>query len=380
MDMVFNHCGSGHWWMNDLPSPDWLNQWPEFTRTNYRAGTMTDPYLSAYDSTKFVTGWFDVTMPDLNQHHPFLAKYLIQNSIWWIEYAGLDGIRQDTYPYAFKDMMAEWDKAVLYEYPNFNIVGECWATDAPGIAYWQKDAPNRDGYNSYLPTVFDFAMFDALRLAFMESDGWNTGIFRLYHLLSQDFVYPDPSKILVFADNHDVNRYLATQGQEVRHFKMALSFVMTTRGIPEIFYGTEALLTTTGEKNDGRLRIDFPGGWAGDTVNSFTGTNVSAAQADMSSFLKKILNWRKGKEVIHTGKLKHYIPQDGLYVYCRYNEKETVMVAINNSDKDRNLDKTRLSEFLSKSASATDIITGRKFDTRSDITVPSKTAMVLELE
>jgi neopullulanase len=379
MDMVFNHCGSGHWWMDDLPSTNWLNQWPEFTRTNYRAGTMTDPYLSDYDSGKFVRGWFDVTMPDLNQHHPFLAKYLIQNSIWWIEYAGLDGIRQDTYPYAFKDMMAEWDKAVTAEYPNFNIVGECWATVPEGIAYWQKDSPNRDGFNSYLPSVFDFAMYDALRLGFMENNGWNTGVGRLYDLLSRDFVYPDPSHIVVFADNHDVNRFLANAGQDPSKFKMALAFVLTTRGIPEIFYGTEALLTTTGEKNDGRLRIDFPGGWPGDTVNSFTGTNVTAAQADMSSYLKKILNWRKNAEAIHTGKLKHYIPQDGVYVYFRYNDKQTVMVAINNSEQERNLNTAVFSEFLSKFASATDIISGKIIDTRSDISIPPMSGMILEL-
>lgn len=379
MDMVFNHCGSGHWWMSDLPSPDWLNQWPEFTRTNYRAGSMTDPYVSAYDSVKFLKGWFDVTMPDLNQHNPFLAKYLIQNSIWWIEYAGVDGFRQDTYPYAFKDVMAEWDKAVLKEYPYFNIVGECWATVPEGIAYWQKDSPNKDGYNSYLPSVFDFAMYDALRLGFMENNGWNTGIGRLYDLLSRDFVYPDPSHIVVFADNHDVNRFLANAGQDPAKFKMALAFVLTTRGIPEIFYGTEALLTTTGEKNDGRLRIDFPGGWPGDTVNTFTGTNVSAAQADMVSYLKKILNWRKSAKVVHTGNMKHFIPEDGVYVYFRYNEKKTVMVAINNSDEERKLEKEKYAEFLSKYNSATDVVSGKKYDSRFEIYVPSKTAMIIEL-
>jgi neopullulanase len=378
MDMVFNHCGSGHWWMNDLPSPDWLNQWPEFTRTNYRAGTMTDPYVSAYDSVKFTSGWFDVTMPDLNQHNPFLAKYLIQNSIWWIEYAGLDGIRQDTYPYAFKDMMAQWDKAVLAEYPNFNIVGECWATVPEGIAYWQKDSKNRDGYNSYLPTVFDFAMYDALRLGFMENNGWNTGIGRLYDLLSRDFVYPDPSRILIFADNHDVNRFLASVGQDVRKFQMALAFVLTSRGIPEIFYGTEALLTTTGEKNDGRLRIDSPGGWLGDTASMFTGAGLSKEQQDMAHYLHTILNWRKNSEVIHTGKLKHFIPADGVYVYFRYDQKNTVMVAINNSDEEKKLDREKYIEFLGNFSSGIDVVSGKRYDDLSAINVPSKTAVIIE--
>jgi len=379
MDMVFNHCGSGNWWMNDLPSADWLNQWPEFTRTNYRAGSMTDPYVSAGDSIKFIKGWFDVTMPDLNQHNPFLAKYLIQNSIWWIEYAGLDGIRQDTYPYAFKDMMAEWDKAVLAEYPEFNIVGECWATVPEGISYWQKDSPNKDGFNSYLPSVFDFAMYDALRLGFMENNGWNTGVGRLYDLLSRDFVYPDPSHIVVFADNHDVNRFLASVGQDVRKFKMALAFVLTTRGIPEIFYGTEALLTTTGEKNDGRLRIDSPGGWPGDTVSMFTGTGLSQEQQDMSAYLKTVLNWRKSATVIHTGKMKHYIPKDGLYVFFRYNDQKAVMVVLNNNDEEKKLERERYSEFLAKYSTGIDVITGKKFDTRSDLMIPSMTAVILEL-
>ena len=260
MDMIFNHCGSEHWWMSDLPSADWLNTFTEFTRTSYRSATMTDPYVSAFDSILFLKGWFDKTMPDLNQHNPFLAKYLIQNSIWWIEFAGLDGIRQDTYPYAFKDFMAEWDKAILKEYPDFNIVGECWLTNPASIAYWQKDALNHDKYNSFLPSVFDFAMYDALRLGFMEKDGWNTGIFRLYEILSQDFVYPDPSNIVVFADNHDVDRYLGSQKQDIRKLKMAMVFILTSRGTPEIYYGTEILSTTGEDKGHGQLRKIFPVG------------------------------------------------------------------------------------------------------------------------
>lgn len=379
MDMVFNHCGSGHWWIKDLPFNDWLNQHPEFTRTNYRAGTVTDPYLSGFDSIKFQAGWFDNTMPDLNQHNPFLAKYLIQNSIWWIEAAGLDGIRQDTYPYAYKDFMAEWDKAVLKEYPNFNIVGECWSTVPHGIAYWQKDSPNRDGYNSYLPSVIDFAMYDALRLGFMEPDGWNTGILRLYEVLSQDFVYPDPQKIMVLADNHDVDRYLASQGQDIRKLKMALAFVLTTRGIPQLFYGTEALLTTGENKSDGRKRLDFPGGWSGDTVNVFTGTRMTSEQKDISQYMKQLLNWRKGQEVIHTGKLTHFVPVDGLYVYFRHNPEKTVMVAINNSDAARPVDRIRYAEFLNKYTGASDVLSGVRYDDLSGITVPAKSALILEL-
>lgn len=381
MDMVINHCGSNHWWMRDLPSEDWINKFPKFTRTNYRVGTVTDPYLSVYDSTIFQTGWFDMTMPDLNQRNPFLARYLIQNSIWWIEAAGLDGIRLDTYPYSFKDFMAEYDKAILLEYPGFNIVGECWFTMPDGIAYWQKDSPNKDGYNSFLPAVIDFAMYDALRLAFVEKNGWNTGVARLYEILSQDFVYPDPDQVLTFADNHDVDRYLVTQGQNIRRLKMAMAFLLTSRGIPQIYYGTEALLTMQDDRNDGMKRADFPGGWAGDTINAFTGKGLSAEQADFGQYLKRLLNWRKDKAVIHDGKLTHYIPTEGIYIYFRHDAENTVMVAMNNNDTEaKTIDRSRYIEFLGNFNSGTDVITGQKLTDLWNIVIPPESALILELE
>jgi glycosidase len=381
MDMVFNHCGLNHWWMTDPPAKDWFNQSPEFTRTSYRAATVSDPYISASDYNQFVKGWFDVTMPDLNQANPFLAKYLIQNSIWWIEYAGLDGIRQDTYPYCDKNFMAEWDKAVLKEYPNFNIVGECWLLSPGGISYWQKDAPNLDGYNSHLPSVFDFAMYDALRLGFMENDGWNTGILRLYDVLSQDYLYHDPSHIVVLADNHDVDRYLNSQKNDIRKLKMAMAFILTSRGIPEIYYGTEILMTTGVKNGDGEKRKDFPGGWPGDSVNSFNASGRTPQQNDMFGYLHTLLNWRKTKEVIHTGKLTQFIPRDGVYVYFRHNEKETVMVALNNNENDpKTLDRKRYSEFLDNFQTGKDIITGQTINNLSNIVIQPKSALILELK
>ena len=382
MDMVFNHCGSNHWWMADPPSKDWFNTWPEFTRTSYRSSTVTDPYRSKYDSIQFVNGWFDKTMPDLNQHNPFLARYLIQNSIWWIESAGLDGIRQDTYPYCFKDFMAEWDKEVINEYPSFNIVGECWNAYPDAIAYWQKDAMNRDHFNTNLPTVFDFAMFDALKLAFTEKDGWSTGITRLYEILSRDNNYASPSRIVVFADSHDVDRFLATQGQDVRKLKMAMAFILTTRGIPLVYEGTEMLQTTEKDKNgDGYKRKDFPGGWLNDSVNGFTGKNISSAQQDMMQYLKKLLNWRKGADVMHTGKLKHFVPKDGVYTYFRFNDHECVMVCMNNNEtEEKKLDSGRYAEFLGNYKSATDIMTGKTYTDLKNLTIPPKTAMIFELK
>jgi glycosidase len=380
MDMIFNHCGSEHWWMKDLPSPDWLNEWPEFTRSNYRAGTATDPYASQSDSIQFVRGWFDKTMPDLNQHNPFLKNYLIQNSIWWIEYAGLDGIRQDTHPYPFKDMMAEWGKRVLEEYPKFNMVGECWMNWPASVAYWQKDARNKDGYNSWLPSVFDFPLYDAINKAFSEPEGWNTGILRLYEILSQDFSYTNPSNIVVFAENHDVNRYLDSQNDDVRKLKMAMAFVLTTRGIPQLYYGTESLMTTGADKGDGMKRKDFPGGWSGDARNTFTAQGRTDKENDMFNYLQKLLLYRKSHDVLQTGKFRHFIPRDGIYTYFRYNSKFAVMVVINNNEEVKTIETGRYNEFLKHHKSGIDIISGNSLNDLSKLTVPGKSVVVVELK
>ncbi|MGE5425157.1 MAG: glycoside hydrolase family 13 protein [Syntrophothermus sp.] len=379
MDMVFNHCGSNHWWIKNLPDTNWIHTFPEFTRTSYRVGSQSDPHLSRADHNQYENGWFDVTMPDLNQKNPFLAKYLVQNTIWWMEYSGADGIRVDTYPYCDKNFMNRWDEAVLAEYPSINIVGECWANTPESIAYWQKGSVNRDGYQPKLPSVIDFAMYDALRLGFMEEPNWNTGIFRLYDILSKDFVYPETNNILIFADNLDVGRYLASQNQDIAKLKMAMAFLLTSRGIPQVFYGTEALLTTAGDAGHGKLRMDFPGGWENDSVNAFTGKNLSDNQREMEDFMSRILNWRKTKPVIASGRLTHFVPDDGLYVFFRDNENETVMVAINNNKKEKVIDRKRYDEFLSKFRKAKDIISGYTFDDPGKIAVPPGSAMILEL-
>ncbi len=379
MDQVFNHCGSGHWWMNDLPTPDWINTWPEFTRSTYRAGSVTDPYVSGKDSVLFVCGWFDKTMPDLNQHNPLLKTYLIQNSIWWIEYAGLDGIRQDTHPYPFKDMMAAWGNAVLTEYPGFNIVGECWMNYPSSVAYWQKDALNLDGYNSHLPSVFDFPLYDALGKAFNEPEGWNTGIVRLYEILSQDFSYPRPSNIVTFADNHDVNRYLDTQNGDERKFKMAMAFILTTRGIPQIFYGSEILLTTGADKGHGVLRRDFPGGWPSDTRDAFTNKERTDRENNMFYYMQRLMKYRKANDVIQTGQLRHFIPENGIYVYFRINRNKTVMVLMNNNEEAKTITTGRYNEYLRDFKSGRDVIYDKVFNDLSKIDLPGKSVLVLEL-
>lgn len=379
MDMIFNHCGSNHWWIKDLPCQDWIHQFPEFTRSNFRGGTVSDIHASDYDRNILLKGWFDTSMPDLNQHNGFLANYLIQNSIWWIEYAGLDGIRMDTYPYPFKDVMAEWAKRVLEEYPDFSIVGEAWLSEPAQVAYWQNVPNIKTGYNSNLPYIMDFPMADAFRYAFNEKDGWSTGIVRMYDILSQDYLYSEPSNIVTFADNHDGDRIFTKLEEDLDNYKLAMTFLVTTRGVPQIYYGTEILMTGYENRGHGDIRKDFPGGWPGDKKNAFTENDRNNDENAAFNYLKTLLNWRKNKTVIHNGKLKHFIPVDGVYVYFRYDENETVMVVLNNSERKQTLEKNRYLEMTGKYKQAKDILSGKMFDT-DNILVPAKSALVFELQ
>ena len=319
-------------------------------------------------------------MPDLNQRNPYLKNYLIQNSIWWVEFAGLDGIRQDTYSYPFKDMMSEWGKRMNEEYPGFNIVGECWMDYPATVAYWQKGSKNLDGFNSNLPSVFDFPLRNALTQAFNEKEGWNTGILRLYEIIAQDFSYPDPMNIVTFADNHDVNRFLDTQGDDIRKLKMAMAFIMTTRGTPEIFYGTELLLTTGADQGHGMIRRDVPGGWPGDNRDAFTASGRTVAENDMYNFMHSLLNYRKTSHVLQSGKLLHFIPSDGIYTYFRYDDKNTVMVVMNNADSLQTIKTNRYDEVLKKFRTGREIISGNMFTDLGKLTVPAKSALIIELK
>ncbi|MCX6284379.1 MAG: glycoside hydrolase family 13 protein, partial [Bacteroidetes bacterium] len=379
IDEVFNHCGSEHWWMKDLPSEDWINQWPEFTRSTYRAGSISDPYVAETDSIQFSRGWFDKTMPDLNQRNPYMKNYLIENSIWWMEFAGIDGIRQDTYPYSYKDAMSDWGKRMLEEYPNLNIVGECWMNYPATVAYWQKGSKNLDGFNSNLPSVFDFPLHDALIQAFNEKEGWSTGILRLYEIISQDFSYTNPMNIVTFADNHDVNRYLDTQNDDVRKLKMAMEFIFTSRGIPEIFYGTELLMTTGADKGHGSIRRDVPGGWPGDSRNVFTTPGRNQAENEMFNFMHTLLNFRKSSTALQTGKLLHFIPGEGIYTYFRYNSQSTVMVVMNNNEEQKIHETGRYREVLKKFRSGREVISGKPITDLSKLTIPGKSVLIIEL-
>ena len=378
-DMVFNHLGTNYFWKDDLPSHDWYNQWPEFTRSNYRGGAVNDPHASNYDYTKMVKGWFDGSMADLNQKNPLLANYLIQNSIWWIEYLGLDGIRQDTYPYPDKDFMAEWMRRLLEEYPNYNVVGEVWLSFPPAVAYWLENNSNADGYHSNLTNVFDFPLMYAISKAFIENEGWSTGTAQLYETLSQDYVYSDPMNLVVFADNHDGDRLYSKLNEDINNYKLAVTFLFTTRGIPQIYYGTEIIMTGNEHQGHGFIREDFPGGWANDQGNAFTMEGRTKEQNEAFDFLRKLMIWRQGNKTVQFGKLTHYIPENGVYVYFRHDDKGSVMVMLNNTNEDKEVDLTRFAENIEGFKTGKSVLDKLYFDQLNKITIPAKSPLVIEL-
>ncbi|WP_066628040.1 glycoside hydrolase family 13 protein [Labilibacter marinus] len=380
MDMVFNHCGSNHWWMHDLPMFSWINQWEEFTRSNYRLSTISDPYVAKADKDLSVKGWFDTHMPDLNLENKFLLTYMIQNSIWWIEYAGLQGIRMDTFPYPDQHGMAIWAQRILKEYPNFNIVGESWINEASKLCYWQKDFPNQDGYNSYLPSLMDFPMQQAIRHAFNEEESWSTGLVRLYNTLADDHLYPNPMNMVVFPDNHDEGRILHMLDNNTYKLKMALTYVLTTRGIPQIYYGTELLMNGNGLEGHDKIRLDFPGGWKSDSINGFRKQGRSKEQNQIFNHIKKLLNYRKKSNALRYGKTLHFIPEDGIYIYFRFSNTETVMVVLNNNTTGKStILLNRFKEILGQYRYGTNILTGRKIQSLDKVTAKAKSVLVIEL-
>lgn len=382
MDMVSNHAGIWAWWMNDLPFEDWIHQWPAYTQTNHKAITTKDTHAAAIDRKRMTDGWFDTSMPDMNQQNEYFLTYFIQNSIWWVEYANLDGIRMDTYPYNDRDAMAKWAKAIMDEYPRFNIVGETWLSTPQDIAFWQKDAVNPLKYNSYLPSVMDFTTERAMETCFNEhGKAWeDKGMNRLYNSIANDYVYPNTNNLLIFAENHDTQRFNHLINGTLAKFKMAMSFLMTTRGIPQIYYGSEIGMRGEKDKGDGDIRRDFPGGWAGDSINAFTASGRTREQNEYFSFLSKLLNWRKNKTVIHTGLLTHYVPENDVYVYFRHNDRERIMVIINNNETDQTLKTERFAESIESKTTGIDVMTGKTYDLKNELTLPKETTLILELK
>lgn len=378
MDMIFNHIGSEHWWMNDMPSADWLNYYPEHKITNHLHTVNQDPYVSQADQKLMVDGWFVPSMPDLNQRNPLMATYLIQNSIWWTEYLGLDGIRMDTYPYPDKAMMAQWTNRMLEEYPGFYMVGEEWTTNAAIVSYWQKGKKNQDGYVSNLPGLMDFPLNDAVIRSLKDTASNN--LYPIYESMANDFQYPMPDKLVVFPDNHDMPRIYSQLHEDLPLLKIALAYYATTRGIPQIFYGTEILMASPGQREDGIIRSDFPGGWQGDQVNGFTAAGLTDKQKEAQDYFRKVLNWRKTSEVVHTGRLLHFAPNDGIYVYFRIHEKGSVMVVMNKNKEEKTLATDRFSEVLSGYSNGKEIISGNTLADLANLKVAGMSAMIIELK
>jgi glycosidase len=381
MDVVLNHCGDGHWWMKDFPFKDWINFDGKFVSTTHRRETVQDPHVSKYDAKMQSEGWFVPAMPDLNQNNPFMATYLIQNTIWWIEYAHLGGIRIDTYPYSEKHFAAKWSDAVLAEYPNLNLVGEEWSSNPIITSYWQKGKVNRDGFKSSLPALMDFPLQNALTDAMNENDqDWGKGLNKIYSVLSNDLVYANPDNLVVFGDNHDMSRFYTQVKHDQALFRMGITFLMTTRGIPQIFYGTENLMSNPNSGEHGEIRGDFYGGWPGDMKDAVTQRGFTADEKSTQDFFKKLLNWRKNNPVIHEGKLLHFGPENGVYVYFRYTNSGKVMVVLNKNTQEKVLDVARYAEMIKPGATMKDVLTDKQFTLGNQISIAGKSAMILEVK
>ncbi|WP_434937530.1 glycoside hydrolase family 13 protein [Shewanella sp. HL-SH8] len=396
-DVVVNHMGSGHQWMKPyglgFPTSSWINgqaKWQQdaknITYTSHRRTTVQDPYAVALDTAEFESGWFTDTMPDLDQRDPYLATYLIQNSIWWVEYAGLSGIREDTYSYADKAFLAKWSKAVMDEYPNFNIVGEEWTANPITVSYWQAGKNNKDGYQSYSPSMMDFPLYEKIISSLNEKEDLGTGLINLYEMLANDVVYANPTKLVLFEGNHDTNRLYSLLNEDMALYKMAMAYVLTSNRIPQIFYGTEVAMTSpTKDRNDGAVRADFPGGWNGDNRSVLENTNLTATQVDALNFTRTLLNYRKQSEAITAGKLTHYAPQDGVYVQFRQAEDETLMIIYNKNEQVVELELARFQSSITGNEPSAepiivkDILTSQSYSLEQSLKLTQKGVTILLL-
>ena len=379
MDIVPNHSSTTHWWYNDLPFADWVHKWDSYTQSNWTFSTNMDFNASKADLYQMESGWFDSSMADMNLDNPFLLNYFKQWAVWWIEYSGLDGFRVDTYPYNEKMPMSEWCKAVMEEYPNFNIVGEVWTSSIPQLAYWQGGNYNKDGFDSHLKSIMDFPLHDAIRSAMTESGngGWGQGMTRVYDVLSHDFVYHDLSNMMIMAANHDTDRIGDVCEGDPNRMKIVATLLTTLRGMPQMLYGDELMFRSTDRsKGHPTLRVDFPGGWDGDKVNLFDRANHNGDQKDLFDYTRHMMNWRKSKEVIHTGRTLHFIDRDNTYAYFRYNDKEVVFVYINNSASEHTVPWKRYAEISADLTVGRDVVSGEQVDMTNVKVAPMSTLVV----
>ena len=396
MDIVTNHCGTAHWWMEDAPFKDWYHVNKPYMQMNALFSVYMDPNAAQCDRDRQESGWFVPSMPDMNLDNPYVLKYFQQWAVWWVEYAGLDGLRVDTYPYNEPDPMSKWCKAVTDEYPNLNIVGECWDYNIPQVAYWQKDNPNKNGFNSNLPSIMDFPLEHAIHAALCEEKVyWDEGMTRIYTVLAQDFVYEDLSHMLIFFANHDHARSGDTWGADPRKMKLGLALLATLRGIPQLYYGDEMMFLERKDcpSHDGAKRIDFPGGWEGDGCDLFTALGraqapeLYASAADLHDYTRTLFRWRKGSKAVQEGKTLHFLSRrnegsrnitDNSYSYFRYTDTDAVFVYINNNEEPRTLDWDHYSEFVSGPVKGTDVLTGEPVTLQNGVSVAPKSALIVE--
>ena len=382
-DAVLNHIGSSHWWMKDMPFKDWLNYPDTKMQTTHVRTVNQDPNASEFDRNLMTRGWFVETMPDLNGANPYLSTYLIQNTVWWIETLQLGGIRLDTYGYSIKKLLDDWTCRIMKEYPNFNIVGEEWSLNPLITSYWQTGKKNHDGYTGCLGSTMDFPLQSALVEALKQRDRtiWGKGLNILYESLANDFIYANPNQLLVFGDNHDMDRIYTQLGNDLALTKMAMTCLLTLRGIPQVYYGTEVLLDNSSHPGDhGYIRADMPGGWATDKANAFETKSLTDDQLNMQAYMKKLLNWRKGSKAVTSGKTLHFAPFNDIYVYFRYVDGEKVMVIMNRNEKTAAIDPKRFAEIIGANNKAIDIFSSNVFDLNNLFEVPPKSTLVLEIK
>jgi glycosidase len=381
MDMIVNHAGSGHWWMHDLPTADWLNSPEKHAITTHARTTNLDPYASNFDKAAHADGWFVSAMPDLNQRNPLLADYLTQNSIWWIETLGLSGIRMDTQPYPDKHYMAEWSRRIVEEYPDINLTGEDWTANPVIVSYWQRGQHNRDGFESYMPSMLDFPLQIAVHDALTANEpDWGSVWTPAYEMLANDILYPDPFDLVIFPDNHDMSRIYTQLGEDYDRYRMAMVYYATMRGIPQFYYGTEVLMSNPGTESHGVIRSEFPGGWPDHAKSAFTGKGLTKREREAQAFLRKLLTWRRGSDAVHRGKLMQFTPIGNVYAYFRYTGDETVMVAFNRGDEPASIDTARFAERLGDAHTATDVLGGKRVALDGTLELPPRAVLLLELD
>ncbi|MBP9016590.1 MAG: cyclomaltodextrinase N-terminal domain-containing protein [Paludibacteraceae bacterium] len=378
IDVVPNHCGWKHWWLNDIPDKNWFNTWKDYTSSNYRITAWTDPHASEADREKLIKGWFAPNMPDLNLNFPLLFDYLRQAYIFWIEYAGIDGMRVDTYPYNDIKAASRFIQSILEEYPKMNVVGECWVKTPAETAYYQTRNRNTGGFDSHLSSVMDFCLKDVFSMAFNEKEGWENGMMRFYSHFAQDFVYPNSDLIMTFLDNHDIDRFQTAVKNDIAKYKMALTMLLTVRGYPQIYYGTEIMMPGIPGSYEGH-RFDFPGGWPDDQRYAFIANGRTTAENEIFNYLRHLLHYRKKNTVLQTGKMKQFIPENGIYVFFRYNADKTVMIVANNNEQPTELNLQRFNEMLERHDQAKEIFNGNLYNLKNTLSLPAKSVMIYEL-